>query len=85
MVHLYNKKELQEALGEYDYDARFYDQLIARWNVIDPQAEKMRRYSTFNYLFDNPIRFEGPNGIGPGDKIKAALALSGKTYLHDQG
>ncbi|HVW98385.1 MAG TPA: hypothetical protein VHA56_20630 [Mucilaginibacter sp.] len=28
--YLYNKKELQEELGRYDYGARLYDPVIAR-------------------------------------------------------
>jgi len=40
--YLYNKKELQEEFNEYDYGARFFDPVIAKWTSVDPYTEKAK-------------------------------------------
>ncbi|MBB6236396.1 RHS repeat-associated protein, partial [Pedobacter sp. AK013] len=77
--YLYNGKELQEELEQYDYGARLYDPVIGRFNVVDRFAEKYSSTSSYGYSANNPINLIDING----DSLWVSYA--GNKILYNNG
>ncbi len=50
------------AFKNYDFGARIYDPMIARWASIDPLAKKYPFTSPYNFALNSPIQAKDPDG-----------------------
>ena len=54
-----NGKELDRmhGLDTYDYGARQYDPILARWDRVDPVCKKYYSISPYAYCANNPVKY----------------------------
>ena len=62
--HKHNGKEFDRmhGLNTYDYGARQYNPVTARWDRVDPLCEKYYSVSPYSYCANNPVRYIDPDG-----------------------
>lgn len=76
-----NGKELDKmhGLNAYDYGARQYNPILARWDRIDPLAEKYYDVSLYAYCEDSPVNTFDPDGRNSIKVISKAVYKIGKS------
>ena len=65
----FNSKELDDESGNYYYGARYYNPKFSFWLSVDPLAEQMPSWSSYNFSFNNPVRYKDPDGRAPFDWV----------------
>jgi RHS repeat-associated protein len=67
--YLYNSNEWQTATKQYDFNARFYDPVIARFAQVDPLADLFGQQSVSSYaaFWNSPVNFQDKWGLVPED------------------
>jgi RHS repeat-associated protein len=85
----YNGKELDlmHGLNTYDYGARQYNPVTARWDRVDPLCEKYYSLSPYNYCGGNPVRYIDPNGEDYNvyyDEENKTITISATYYANNE-
>ena len=81
----YNGKELDlmHGLNTYDYGARQYDPILARWDRVDPLCEKYYEVSPYAYCGNNPVNAIDPNGMDIWDVDNKGNIVKTETQDYD--
>jgi RHS repeat-associated protein len=61
----YTGKERDEETGFNYHAARYYAPWVARWVSVDPERSQFPDWSSFCYVFANPLVFVDPAGTAP--------------------
>ena len=77
---LYTGQRFEEALGIYNYGARWYDPALGRFIQADsiiPNPGNAAMYDRYSYVNNNPLRYTDPSGhyLTPEDSL-----FDGKSY-----
>ena len=81
----YNGKELDlmHGLNTYDYGARQYNPVTARWDRMDPLSHKYYSTSPYAYANNNPVRYIDPDGMAWKPTTGENGSLTGYSWIDE--
>ena len=65
----FSAKERDEETGFAYHQTRYYVPWLGRWSAVDPDLARFLDWSSFVYVFGNPLRFVDDTGRGPKDPV----------------
>ena len=74
--------------GNHYYGARYYNSNLSIWLSVDPLADKYPSYSPYNFVLNNPVSYQDPNGMWVEDGDGNWIAQEGdgaETLAKDAG
>ncbi|MCC5915844.1 MAG: RHS repeat-associated core domain-containing protein [Cryomorphaceae bacterium] len=85
--HRFNAKELDPETGLYYYGARFYNPKTSIWLSVDPLADHPDQTDKSPYaaMWNNPIRFNDPDGRCPECEENVIDPTDGQSYISTGG
>ena len=83
----YTGQREEVELGLYDYGARYYDPLLARFisaDTVVPQPGNPQSLNRFSYVLGNPLKYTDPSGHFEEDEIDRYLESIGITDANER-
>ncbi len=82
----FNAKEVDQETGLHYYGARYYNSNLSVWLSVDPLAMEYPSYSPYNFVLNNPVSYQDPNGMWVEDGDGNWVAEEGDSWwtFHEQ-
>jgi RHS repeat-associated protein len=81
----FTSKELDEETGLYYFGARYYDPSVGIFHGVDVMIDQMPNWSSFAFVFNNPVKLIDPTGMYPEEGNPPNFKLLNMEFYNPQG